>query len=73
LLRCQVAFWEIDIKTPGSPQKGKSDVQARLESAADSGLKRASSTDDSGERLAKAEANRKVGLKPHPLRGKESE
>ena len=54
-LHHQVAF-DIDIKTPGSPNKGKSDVQARLEAD----FQRQGSTDNPEERLAKAEANRKV-------------
>jgi hypothetical protein len=54
-LHRQVAF-DIDIKTPGSLTKGKSGVQARLEAD----IERPSSTDNPEERLAKAEANRKV-------------
>ena len=48
-----VAF-EIDVKSPGSPSKGKNKVQERLET-----WERTPSA-DAEERLAKAEANRKV-------------
>ena len=55
-----VAF-EIDVKTPGSPCKGKNKVQERLET-----WERTPSA-DAEERLAKAEANRKVCVDSSPV------